>query len=299
MLTRTVLGMDAQTAGKTGRTLELLHSLAYFVPETEQELVAVGLQPGRMAYFAGRSAPMGTPPATVVAATFYNFNPELVESVIPLAWELATPSAIVAARYRAVDAACQRLLGMDVTASAEMAEAAELVGIAARNIPGVDGRPLYAGWASVEWPTAPHLIFWHALTLLREYRGDGHIAALQTAGLDGLDALITHTAAGIGFQKKFAQTRRGWTAEQWDEAVDSLKDRELLDRKTGNLTRDGQELRDVVEDLTDELSLAPWNALGESGAQRLLELAAPWRAALVQQEVFPAALFGPRYGELR
>ena len=163
----------------------------------------------------------------------------------------------------------------------------------------MDGRPLYAGWASLDWPTEPHLRFWHALTLLREYRGDGHIAALQTAGLNGLDALITHTATGIGFQRKFAQTRRGWSQEQWDEAVESLKDRELLDRSSSALTEDGQDLRDVVEDLTDDLALAPWDALGEEGAKRLLELATPWRTALVEQEVFPAALFGPRFGKLR
>ncbi|UGQ54146.1 hypothetical protein LRL17_10805 [Rhodococcus qingshengii] len=291
--------MDAQTAGKTARTLELLHSLAYFVPETEKELVGVGLEPGRMVYFAGRSAPLGAPPATVVTATFFNFNPELIASVIPRAWELARPTEVVAARYRAIDAAYVRLFGADVTGSADMAEAAELVSIAAQNIPGVDGRPLYAGWASLDWPAEPHLRFWHALTLLREYRGDGHIAALQTAGLNGLDALITHTATGIGFQRKFAQTRRGWSQEQWDEAVESLKDRELLDRSSGTLTEDGQDLRDVVEDLTDDLALAPWDALGEEGAKRLLELATPWRTALVEQEVFPAALFGPRFGKLR
>ncbi|TSD47681.1 hypothetical protein FFI94_017110 [Rhodococcus sp. KBS0724] len=291
--------MDPQTAGKTGRTLELLHSLSYFVPETEKELVALGLEPGRMVYFAGRAAPLGTPPATVVTSAFYNFNPELVASVIPRAWDLAKPSEIVAARYRAIDAAYVRLLCEDVTSSPDMAEAAELVSIAARNIPGVEGRPLYAGWASVEWPTVPHVAFWHALTLLREYRGDGHIAALQTAGLNGLEALITHTATGIGFQKKFAQNRRGWSTEQWEQAVRDLQDRELLDRKSGALTEDGQELRDVVEDLTDDLALAPWDALGESGADRLLELAAPWRAALIEQEVFPAALFGPRFGNLR
>lgn len=291
--------MDAQTAGKTGRTLELLHSLAYFVPETEKELVALGLEPGRMVYFAGRAAPLGTPPATVVTSAFYNFNPELVASVIPRAWDLAKPSEIVAARYRAIDAAYVRLLGEEVTSSQDMAEAAELVSIAARNIPGVEGRPLYAGWASVEWPTVPHLAFWHALTLLREYRGDGHIAALQTAGLNGLEALITHTATGIGFQQKFAQSRRGWSAEQWAQGVQDLQDRELLDRKSGALTEDGQELRDVVEDLTDDLALAPWDALGESGADRLLELAAPWRVALTEQDVFPAALFGPRFGNLR
>lgn len=291
--------MDAQTAGKTARTLELLHSLTYFVPESEQELVAAGLEPGRMVYFAGRAAPLGTPPATVVTSTFYNFNPDLIATVIPRAWELAKPSDIVSARYRAIDAAYVRLLGADVTSSPEMAEAAELVSIAAQNIPGIEGRPLYAGWTSIEWPTAPHVVFWHALTLLREYRGDGHIAALQIAGLGGLEALITHTATGIGFEKKFAQTRRGWSQEQWDNAVEDLKDRELLDRKSGALTEDGQELRDVVEDLTDDLALAPWDALGEAGADRLLELASPWRAALIEKDVFPAALFGPRFGKLR
>lgn len=273
--------------------------MAYFVPESEQELVALGLEPGRMGYFAGRSAPLGTPPATVVASTFYNFNPELIASVIPRAWELAKPSEIVAARYRAIDAAYVRVLGADVTSSPDMAEAAELVSIAAQNIPGVEGRPLYAGWASVEWPTAPHVVLWHALTLLREYRGDGHIAALQTAGLNGLEALITHTATGIGFEKKFAQTRRGWTQEQWDQTVGDLKDRELLDRKSGALTEDGQELRDVVEDLTDDLALEPWDALGEAGVDRLLELAVPWRTVLVEQGIFPSSIFGPRFGNLR
>ncbi|MGC0364299.1 hypothetical protein ABH922_002283 [Rhodococcus sp. 27YEA15] len=291
--------MDAQTAGRAGRSLELLHSLGYFVPETEHELVAVGLERGRMLYFAGRSAPLGTPPASVVTATFYNFNPELIESVVPRAWELATPRSIVEARYRAIDAAYVRLLGRDVIDSAEMAEAAELISIAAQNIPGVSGRPLYAAWAAVDWPTAQHLVFWHALTLLREYRGDGHIAALATAGLDGLDSLITHTATGIGFEEDFARKRRGWSAEQWKDGVASLEDRELLDRRTGALTEEGRELREVVEDLTDELAFAPWEALGESGVARLTELAAPWRTSLLEQEVFPAALFGPRFGEAR
>lgn len=290
--------MDVHLAGRTARSLELLHSLAYFAPQVEQELVATGLEPGRMTYFAGRSAPMGAVPAAVVAAVFYNFDPALIADAVPRAWTLATPDAVVEARYRGVDAALRALLGDEVTASAEMAEAAQLAAIAAEAIPGVDGRPLYAGYAALEWPEQPHVVLWHALTLLREHRGDGHVAALATAGLSGLEALITHTAAGIGFRKSFAQSRRGWSGDDWSAAAAGLVDRELL-TPSGELTEDGRELREVVEDLTDELASAGWAGLGEDGTARLAELAAPWCRTVRESGLFPESLFGSRYGESR
>ncbi|RVW05753.1 SCO6745 family protein [Rhodococcus xishaensis] len=289
--------MDPRLAGRAARSLELLHSLCYFAPEVESELLGVGLESRRMTYFAGRAAPMGAVGGGVVAAAFYNFNPELIASLIPRAWKLADPAAITRARYRGVDAAYRQLFGDDVS-STTMGEAAHLAAIAARAIPGVDGRTLYAGYAELDWPDAPHLVLWHALTLLREYRGDGHVAALQTAGLSGIEALITHTAAGIGFQKEFAQKRRGWAQSEWDAAVAGLRDRELLDEQ-GDLTDDGRELRELVEDLTDELAAAPWAELGEDGAARLVELSAPWRRSVRESGLFPRSLFGPRYGEAR
>ncbi|MDV7356266.1 hypothetical protein ACH47B_19190 [Rhodococcus sp. NPDC019627] len=285
--------MDAQSAGRAARSLELLHSLSYFVPEVGERLAEVGLEPGRMGYFAGRAAPMGAVNAGVVTAAFFNFSPDAVAAVIPRAWDLAAPHVIVEARYRAVGEAYVRLLGESVIASPEMAEAADLLSTAARGIPGVEGRPLYAGYAALEWPSAPHLSFWHALTVLREYRGDGHTAALQTAGLSGLEALITHTATGRGFQKKFALTRRGWSEDQWNAACDSLRDRELLDAR-GELTADGSDLRNLIEDLTDDIALTPWAALGEDGVARVVELATPWRDTVVAAGVFPAGVFGPK-----
>ena len=81
--------------------------------------------------------------------------------------------------------------------------------------------------------------------------------------------------------------------ERWDSACDSLRDREILDAR-GELTAEGKELRQLVEDLTDDLALAPWAALGEDGAARLVELATPWRDAIVEAGVFPAGVFGPK-----
>lgn len=283
--------MDATTAGRTSRALELIHSMTYFLPETQDALVAAGL-PARACYFAGRAAPLGPVGAGVVTATFYNFNRDLISPLVPAAWAIASPHEIMAIRYATLDTAFERLLGSETLASPDMAEAADLASIAARGIPGDDGRPLYAAYAELDWPHAPHLVLWHALTLIREYRGDGHIAALQTAGLNGLDALITHTATGYGFEKEFARKRRGWSTEQWNEAVASLADRELL-TADGGLTQDGKDLRTLVEDITNDLAVAPWAALGEDGAARLVSLATPWRESIVGQGTIPEGVFGP------
>ena len=90
--------MDPLIARKTFRTLEPLHGFVYFSPDAEPEYVAAGLKPGRMGYFASRSAPMGAVAAEVVIATFFNFNHDLVRSVIPSAWHEATPERVLAAR---------------------------------------------------------------------------------------------------------------------------------------------------------------------------------------------------------
>ncbi len=49
-------------------------------------------------------------------------------------------------------------------------------------------------------------MLWHAATLLREYRGDGHLAALLDAQLSGIEAIVTHCATGRGFTEDVRQT---------------------------------------------------------------------------------------------
>jgi helix-turn-helix protein len=83
------------------------------------------------------------------------------------------------------------------------------------------GRPLFAAHASLEWPSEPHLQLWHAATLLREHRGDGHVAALQ-------------------------RECRGGSVEEWDAAVLGLRERGLVD-DAGGFTHAGRALRDGIE----------------------------------------------------
>lgn len=279
--------MTSPLARQAHDATNVLHSLIYFAPEAEQHFTAAGLEPGRMSYFAGRSAPMGAVAAGVVTATFYNFSPELVATAIPRAWLLATPAAVIEARFAAADAALRRLLGPELIAAPDLITLAGLVRSAAAGCTA-GGRPLYAGHAGLPWPDGgPHLDLWHALSLLREHRGDGHVAALTVAGLSGLEALVTHTATGQGFTPEFARASRGWSAAQWDGAVSGLTARGLLDA-AGELTAAGLEVRANVERDTDRMAAPPWLHLGDEGTEQAAQLGRQLSHAVVKAGAFPA-----------
>jgi hypothetical protein len=285
------MGEATDVAKQFKGTFDTLHSLVYFVPEMEQHLTAAGLRPGRMCYFAGRSAPMGPVGPALVAATFYNFNPDIIARHIPRAWTLATPEAVLVARFEAVDAAYRRLLGDEVLASDDVAEAAELAREAAGGCTA-EGRPLYAGHASLPWPDQPHLVLWHAISLLREHRGDAHIAALVLNGLSGIGALVTHVATGAGFTPEAAKQTRGWSDEQWDAAVAELASQGVVGAD-GALTDRGTELRERIEAATNLASEGPWRHLGEQKSARLSELCRPLSRAVVKAGAFPRAISRP------
>jgi hypothetical protein len=274
---------DALLARKTWRTLEPLHGMIYFVPEAADAYARLGVT-GRAGYFASRAAPMGAVTADVVVSTFFNFNPELVHAAIPAAWEVAAPEALVAARFDAVDAAFRRLLGEEVLSSDEMHRAAQLARLAAEEAGRrTEGRPLAAAHSDVTWPSAPHLELWHAQSVLREYRGDGHIAQLVVRGLSGLEALVTHAAAG-DVPEGILRSTRGWPEDAWDAAVDSLQARGWLEQGDElRFTDVGAAHRRAVEDGTDALAASPYALLGAARCEELRALARPWSTTFSQQ----------------
>ena len=265
-----------------------LHALVYFAPEVEAAYVEAGLRPGRMPYFAGRGAAMGAVGPEVIAATFYNFNPEVIARVIPRAWTLATPERVLEAWLAGVDRALVRLL-CDHVKSDEVAEAAELAREATAGCRG-EGRPLYAAHAGLAWPGEPHLVLWHAVTLLREHRGDGHIAALVLEGLGGLEALVTHSATGRGFVTAAAKLTRGWSDGQWGAAESALTDRGLLDAE-GALTDAGLALRERLEVATETAARGPWDHLGPEKTARLEALCRGLSVRVVEAGAFPPDVF--------
>jgi hypothetical protein len=281
--------VDPRLVARTHRRLELLHSHVYFAPETDEHLTAVGIRPGRMVYFAGRAAAMGAVGPGVVTATFYNFAPAIVARHVPRAWTLASPEQVLVARHEAARASLARLLG-DAPES-DVAELAELLREACTALTP-EGRPLYAAHADLPWPADPVLQLWHGVTLLREHRGDGHIASLVQHGLTGLEALVTHTLTGRGFTRQSAQLTRGWSDEEWAAAEAALTARGLV--AEGALTEPGVALRAAVERDTDALSAAPFAQLGAERTERVSELAAGLTGRLLANGAIPAGVFAAR-----
>ncbi|MDQ1445293.1 MAG: hypothetical protein QOI20_1757 [Acidimicrobiaceae bacterium] len=289
--------MEPSIARRLWTALEPYHAMAYFAPEVVSAMKDIGLKGYWMGYFAGRAAPMGAVPAEVVSATFFNFHPSLVHRAIPDAWGFAAPADVTAARTAGVDAALRRLLG-DGAGAPEVVEAVALARRAAAAA-GVEGRALYAGYASLDWPdeSAPHLVLWHALTLLREHRGDGHVVALGHAGLDGCEAHVSLVASGA-IAREVIQPNRGWSDEEWDAAAGRLRERgwlnEAADRGDASGDGRGERLSDAgraerraIEDHTDRLALGPCEALGEDDCARLISLVTPLAGRIVKAGAVP------------
>jgi hypothetical protein len=277
-----------EAARRTWRFLEPYHGMIYFAPEAAARYEELGLT-GRAGYFASRSAALGAVPAPVVVATFFNFNPVLVEESIAAAWSTTDPAAVLTARHTAADRTLRGILG-DAIGSPEMRRAATLLRTAAEAVTGdVTGRPLFAAHAALPWPTEPHLVLWHAQTLLREYRGDAHVAALLTAGLRGIEALITHAASGA-VPAETLRTSRAWSADEWNEAIAGLRERDWL---TGDaapaFTPTGAARRAEIERATDENSVTPYAHIGETACAELQTLVRPFSQALAEK-LMPWAL---------
>ncbi|GAA3807924.1 hypothetical protein GCM10022226_30000 [Sphaerisporangium flaviroseum] len=261
--------VSTHTARKAWRRLEPVHGMIYFVPETVEQFAAVGITDRQMGYFASRAAAFGRASAEVVIATFFNFCPDLVRRALPAAWDIVTPERLLDARLRAAGAALKRA-GLD-----QHPDLAEIVTLARRAAEAarehLEGRPLFAAHTTLPWPEEPHLVLWHAQTLLREFRGDGHIAALTVEGLSGREALVLHAASGE-LPAIFLKISRGWSAAEWDATEDDLRGRGLLGEGL-TLTGEGEALRRRIEERTDVLALPAYASLGEEGCERLAEIA--------------------------
>jgi hypothetical protein len=143
----------------------------------------------------------------------------------------------------------------------------------------LQGRPLFAAHATLPWPDEPLPRLWHAQTLLREFRGDGHVAALVTEDVSPLEALVLHGASG-SVPAPFLKASRAWPPAEWAAAEDRLRSRGLLDGDT--LSAEGKTFRQRIEDRTDRLALPAYAALGEKDCERLAELARPFGRGVVK-----------------
>lgn len=245
----------------------------FFSEEPNEEMAALGFTNYWDGYFAGRAAPLGLGvPAEVVDAAFYNFADGEVARHIPKVWRTTTPQAAHAARERGCVAALRRILGPLATGP-ELGRAADLLAEAAVLAP-TQGRVMYAALRSLPVPTDPVARLWHAANMLREHRGDGHIAALVTEGIGGLEAhVLSALDAGIHPAESFGRIHH-LPKPVLADLMAGLRDRGLVG-EDGWFTESGRATKDRIEALTDELAEAPYQALGEEPLAELVALLEP------------------------
>ena len=274
-------------ARRAWQVLEVVHILSYFAPETRQVTDALGLKGYWMSYFGCRAAPLGAVSAATVTATFHNFHPGMIERAVPDVWTYATPAQLIEARLAGVDAALKRIVGASVADDPLVREAADVALEAASAVRGaeVSGRPLAAANAALQVPDAPHLALWHALTVLREHRGDGHVALLVTGEIGPVEAHILSIASGRS-SAELLRTARKWSDDDWDAGVVSLVARGWL-RSDWTLTPNGAAARETLEDDTDRLAAGPFRAIGVERTEELTRLVTPLASKIVAAGVLP------------
>jgi hypothetical protein len=258
--------------------LEPICLVTFFADECNEELAALGHRNYWDGYFASRAAPLGRVPAEVVHAAFYNFAEGEAARHIPSAWEKIPPEASVAARERGSTASLRRILG-DLADSPGLVRAADLTTEAATSAP-TEGRVMYAGMRTLAVPSDPVARLWHSATMLREHRGDGHIAALVGARIGGTEAhVLSAIAMGVHPPESFGRIHH-LPKMRLAEVVDGLRERGLVGAD-GWFTGAGRETWQRVEALTDELAAAPYEALSAAELDELIAELEPITARLV------------------
>jgi hypothetical protein len=264
------------------RMFELLEPIClvtFFADECNEELAALGHRTYWDGYFASRAAPLGRVPAQVVHAAFYNFAEGEAARHIPSAWERIAPEASVAARQRGSAASLRRILGAEVAGSPGLVRVADLTTKAATSAP-TEGRMMYAGMRTLPIPGDPVERLWHAATMLREHRGDGHIAALLGERIGGTEAhVLSALDLGIHPPESFGRIHH-LPKPRLAAVMAGLRERGLVDAD-GRFTDAGRDTKRRIEARTDELAEAPYEALSAGELDELVAGLEPITAILV------------------
>jgi hypothetical protein len=269
---------SARLARRMYELFEPICLVNFFSEEPNEAMAALGLRNYWDGYFAGRSAPLGRVPAEVVHAVFYSFAEGEAARHVPRVWDLVTPEEALAARQRGCVAALRRILG-DLADSDGLVRAADLLTKAATTAP-TEGRAMYAALRTLPIPDEPVARLWHAADMLREHRGDGHVAACIGECIGGTEShVLSALASGIFPAESFGRVHHLPTA-RLTAVMDGLRARDLIDL-SGHFTDGGRTCKERIEALTDRLAAAPYDGLTPDELDELIAELEPISGVLV------------------
>jgi hypothetical protein len=265
------------TARRMFELVEPIGVIPYSADEPNEAMFALGFTNYWDTYFAGRAAPLGLATAEVVDALFYNFAPGEVARHIPKVWRTTTPEAAISARRAGCVKALRRILG-DRVESPAFARATDLLTKAATSAP-TQGRPMYAALRALPIPDDVVARFFHAASLLREHRGDGHITALMVEGVGGLESHVLLALDMDMPAEKFGRIHH-LPPSQLAAVIDGMRERGLVG-EDGWLTAAGRAVKQRVEALTDDLAAPPYESLEPGELDDLTTALEPLTALLL------------------
>jgi hypothetical protein len=280
-------------ARRLGAALEPVIGQVYFAPECHRAYQALGFAgsprelngvaaPDGPAYFTSRGSLLGQVPGEVVAAAFGVFRRDLVVPAVAHGWTLTDASTIRAARDEGGLTQLERLLGAAPDGLDGVAAGLERAAAAVRT----EGRALTAGLTALDVPDHPLGAVFRFGDVLREYRGDSHLASWVTADLTAIEiGLLTELYWGLPL-RSYSRTR-GWSDDQYDDAEDRLRSKGLIDEQ-GAFTDRGRELRETIEIDTDRQMEPVLAALGDD-LEPVVETLSQWGATIRAGHGYPAS----------
>jgi hypothetical protein len=269
--------VGASAARRLRDALEPIATQGWWSRAAGDRLAALGVDffPG---YVWGRAAALGTPTAAVVTATFGVFDHDLLAAVYESGAAAVSRDDILEARADGGTASVA-----SVATEAQCTSLAEPLLAALARVDTL-GRPLFGGLRALPVPPSAAGRLWRAAELVREHRGDGHLAALAGAGLEAIEANVV-TELWLGFGLGEYSGTRGFGAEALTGAVERLEARGWMDG--GDLTVVGREARAAIEAATDASQDALIAACGPD-LERIVSEAERISARLVEARSFPA-----------
>ena len=282
----------SEKARRLRNAVEPLAAGIYFAPEAHEAYAKLGFSPSMasndgvqmpdgVAYFASRGACLGQVDGHVIAAAFGVFNPEIVVPLVANAWTITDAPSILAAREHGARESLRRMLGDPPDGCARATELLRRGAAAARG----EGRHLFSGLQSLGFPGDPIGDLWRAADLVREHRGDSHIAAWIAHGFDATEiSLITEPYIGLPM-RTYARSR-AWSDADFDAAVERMTARGYFEQ--GELTQKGLDAREAVEDATDLQETSIIEAIG-ADFDELCGILEPWADAIREQKGYPSS----------
>ena len=250
--------------------------------QTYDALSAMGLN-FLTGYVWGRASGMGEPAAGVVVSSFACFEPGLITALYEEARAKVSRGDLVAAREEATIASLRATLD-DVDDD----EVSGVVTALRRGIDAADGtgRPLFSGLVSQPWPEHPVGQLWRACDIIREHRGDTHVAACVAAGVDAV-AMNILTELWLGLPLHAYSASRAWPTETLDATADQLRGGGLMEGD--KLSKEGRRLREDIEARTDAGQRSVVGAIGPDLEDIIPKLDA-WSSACVEAKLFPPSI---------